>query len=94
MRGQTREPKKSPTEKSGNKRKHETRRDQKERHNRRVNRDLEGRKPEGRKATKKHLMVEGRCTEKEKKHEPTSDAAMKVRPRSGQATDRRRRSWK
>ena len=52
------EPKKGPTEKSGNKGKLETWRDEKERHNGRGKRVLEGRKPEGRKATKKHLMAE------------------------------------
>ena len=78
-------------EKCGNKRKHETRRDQEERHNGLGKRHLEGRKPELRKETKKHLMEEGRRKEKEKGHDPTSDPATKEKYRAEQATDQRRR---
>ena len=92
-RGQTREPKKSPTESTETKGSTKTRRDQEERDNGLGKRHLEGRKLELRKETKKHLMEEGRHTEKKRKknkgYHTTSDPVAKEKDIAEEAIDRR-----
>ena len=50
-----------------------------ERDNGPLKRQPEGRNPERRKETKKHLMDEGKRKEKEEGHDPTGDPATKER---------------